>query len=115
MARQDREGTRKVHRDGGREEVVVWDPRWKCLEVSGDTNITCFQPYPCFFWSATAVCVSLKQKTRPEVLGREKEAVFQNREDCDALGFQSCCVPLDRSFYLSRQWTSYAKGTRAAA
>lgn len=52
MARQDREESRRVHQDGGGEELVGWDPRWKCLEVSGDTNTTCFEPYRCFF-SAT--------------------------------------------------------------
>lgn len=82
----------------GRSWLVVWDPRWKCLEVSGDTNTTCFEPYHCFF-SATALCVSLRQDEAWSP-GESKGASVQNRENYD-LGFQSCCVPLDHSFSLS--------------
>lgn len=94
----------------GREEVVVcMEPQVEMSRSVRGHKYHLLRALALFF-SATALCVLLRQETRPGVLGRVKEPVFQNREDCDALGFQLCCVPQDLS--LSHQWTSCAKGTQ---
>lgn len=58
----------------GREEVLfVWDPSWKCLEVSGDTSTTCFQPYPGFSLPLLSVSRS-DRRQGPESWGESKGA-----------------------------------------
>lgn len=72
----------------GREEVVVcMEPQMEMSRSVRGHKYHLLRALALFF-SATALCVLLRQETRPGVLGRVKEPVFQNREDCDALGFQ---------------------------